>query len=115
MPESTKTIGIPRALLYYRYGTLWRTFFEELGFAVQVSPDTDRAMLEAGDAASIDECCLASKVYCGHVDWLLGKCDAVFVPAFASENPRCGFCTKHQSATGWTRRAAKCCRCSCTT
>lgn len=101
----TRTIGIPKALLYYRYGVLWKTFFEELGLAVAVSPDTDRAMLEAGDAASIDECCLASKVYCGHVRWLIGACDAVFVPAFASGNPRCGFCTKYQSLPDMVRNA----------
>lgn len=92
-----RTIGIPKSLLYYRYSALWKTFFEELGLTVVVSPDTDRAILEAGDAASIDECCLASKVYCGHVEWLIGKCDAIFVPAFASDNVRCGFCTKYQS------------------
>lgn len=100
-----RTIGIPKALLYYRYGVLWKTFFEELGLAVTVSPDTDRAMLEAGDAASIDECCLASKVYCGHVRHLIGSCDAVFVPAFASGNPRCGFCTKYQSLPDMVRNA----------
>ena len=92
-----RTIGLPKSLLYYRYSALWKTFFEELGLTVVVSPDTDRAILEAGDAASIDECCLASKIYCGHVEWLISKCDAIFVPAFASDNVRCGFCTKYQS------------------
>lgn len=98
-----RTIGLPKSLLYYRYSALWKTFFEELGLTVVVSPDTDRAILEAGDAASIDECCLASKVYCGHVEWLIGKCDAIFVPAFASDNLRCGFCTKYQSLPDMVR------------
>ena len=31
------TIGIPRALLYYRYQTLWKCFFEGLGCKVIVS------------------------------------------------------------------------------
>lgn len=97
MRTDIQTIGLPKSLLYYRYGVLWETFFEELGLTVQVSPDTDRAILEAGDAASIDECCLASKVYCGHVSALIDQVDALFVPAFASDNPRCGFCTKYQS------------------
>lgn len=92
-----QTIGIPRALLFHRYGTLWQTFFEELGINVIVSEETTRAVLEAGDARSIDEACLASKVFMGHVAALLGKVDAVFIPSFASVNHRAGFCTKFQS------------------
>ncbi len=97
MQGEIHTIGLPKALLYHRYGVLWKTFFEELGLTVVVSPDTDRAIVEAGEAASIDECCLASKVYCGHVSALIGSCDALFIPAFASDDHRCGFCTKYQS------------------
>ena len=33
-------IGIPRAMLYYRYGVLWRTFFTGLGLGVAASPPT---------------------------------------------------------------------------
>lgn len=90
-------------MLYYRYGVMWRTFFEELGLKVLVSSDTDRAVLEAGDAVSIDECCLASKVYLGHVAELIGKVDAIFIPAFGSGNIRSGFCTKYQSLPDMVR------------
>ena len=78
-----KTIGIPRGLLYYRYATLWCTFFEELGRRVVVSSPTDRAILEAGDHRSVDECCLASKIYMGHVEALLqdDEVDAIFIPS----------------------------------
>ena len=41
-------IGIPRALYYYRYGALWKTFFSSLGCEVVVSPKTDRAILQSG-------------------------------------------------------------------
>lgn len=92
-----RTIGIPRALLTHRYGTLWKTFFQELGFNVIMSDETTRAIVEAGDAASIDEACLASKVFMGHVHELLGKADAIFIPSFQSTNHRAGFCTKFQS------------------
>ncbi|MEE0845250.1 MAG: acyl-CoA dehydratase activase-related protein [Eggerthellaceae bacterium] len=92
------TIGIPRSLLYYRYGTLWRSFFEAIGRKAVVSRETDRLLLETGERLSIDECCLASKIYLGHVESLRGACDAVFVPCYASGNPRSGFCTKFQSA-----------------
>lgn len=90
-------------MLYYRYGVMWKTFFKELGIDVLVSADTDRAVLEAGDAVSIDECCLASKVYMGHVAELIGKVDAIFIPAFGSGNVRGGFCTKYQSLPDMVR------------
>lgn len=98
-----KTVGIPRGLLFYRYGTLWKTFLEDLGRIVIVSDETDKAVEEAGDAASVDECCLASKIYLGHVAGLIGRCDAVFVPCYASGDHRAGFCTKFQSATDLVR------------
>lgn len=91
------TIGIPRALMFYRYGELWKSFFTELGFQVVVSEETDKDIFDLGDAASVDEVCLASKVYLGHVATLLDKCDAIFIPCFGNRDVRAGFCTKYQS------------------
>ena len=78
------SVGLPRALLYYRYAALWQTFFAEIGRTTVVSRPTDRDILTRGDALSIDECCLASKAYLGHVDDLIGRCDALFVPSLAN-------------------------------
>ena len=75
-----RSVGIPRALLYYRYGIAWRTFFEQLGREVVVDAPSDRATLETGDRLSVDECCLASKLFMGHVAALKDRCDAVFNP-----------------------------------
>ena len=36
------TIGIPKALLYYKYSELWTTFFEELGCDIIISPNTSK-------------------------------------------------------------------------
>lgn len=77
-------IGIPRALLYYRYHTLWETFFRELGMETVVSPRTNKRILDAGSQYAIDENCLSSKLFFGHVAALEGKCDAVFVPRIAN-------------------------------
>ena len=77
-------IGIPRALLYYRFDTLWRTFFQELGFETVLSPVTDKTILDEGSRYSIDENCLSSKLFFGHIAVLEGKCDAVFVPRIAN-------------------------------
>ena len=90
-------VGLPQALLYYRYGTLWTTFFQALGREVVVTRPTDRAIVERGDALSNDECCLASKIYMGHVEQLVGACDAVFVPSMANVGLYRTFCTKFQS------------------
>ena len=95
-----RTVGIPRALLYHRYGALWRTFFESLGREVMVSRPTDRAVLEAGQRASVDETCLASKIYMGHVISLLDAKpapDVVFVPGIASQGLLRMYCTKFQA------------------
>lgn len=77
-------IGIPRALLYYRYGTLWDVFFKELGIETILSPRTNKALLEAGNHYAIDENCLSSKLYFGHVAALENRCDKVFVPRIAN-------------------------------
>lgn len=96
-------IGIPRALLQYRYGVLWQTFFEQLGKDVVVSGETDKGVVDAGIARSVDETCLASKIFMGHVVDLIGRCDAVFVPCYASGDMHRGFCTKFQSMTDLVR------------
>ena len=41
-------IGIPRAMLYYRYGALWEQFLQALGVSFQLSPPSSRGILEAG-------------------------------------------------------------------
>jgi predicted nucleotide-binding protein (sugar kinase/HSP70/actin superfamily) len=74
------TIGIPRALLYYKYKDLWEPFFNELDINMLISPETNNQILERGKYLSIDESCLSMKVFMGHVDYLVGKCDYILVP-----------------------------------
>ncbi|NGM16434.1 hypothetical protein GMI70_00140 [Eggerthellaceae bacterium zg-893] len=93
-----RVVGIPRALLFHRYGALWTTFFEALGRTVVVSEPTTRDTVAAGTALSTDESCLASKIFLGHVDELRERCDAVFVPCYDNEGARHAFCTKFQAA-----------------
>ncbi len=89
-----RTVGIPRTLLYHRYGTLWTSLFEQLGRETVLSRPTDRQIIAQGETLSVDECCLASKAYLGHVADLLGRCDAVFVPSMANLGVVKQFCTK---------------------
>lgn len=74
------TIGIPKALLYYKYSELWTSFFEELGYEIIVSPNTSKKILEDGIKFSLDESCMAMKIYMGHVYYLIDKCDYILVP-----------------------------------
>lgn len=87
-------IGIPRALLYHRYRHLWEAFFDALGVDYIVSPPTDKSIIKQGTIYAIDESCLSSKIYLGHVDWLIDRCDAVFVPRVVNFGKGKNLCTK---------------------
>ena len=90
-------IGIPRAGMYYRCGALWEAFFTELGIEYVLSPQTNKSTLERGAACMADESCLASKIYMGHVMWLLDRCDRLLVP-WLSNFGECGInCTRFRA------------------
>lgn len=97
------TIGIPRALLYYRCGTMWKTFFEELSCRVLISPPTTRDLIETGSRIAVDETCLSAKIFMGHVDALTGKCDAIFIPRYSSLGHDAVFCTRFEGLYDHTR------------
>ncbi len=73
-------IGIPRALHYYYYGSMWKSFLEELGCSVIISPKTTKETLEQGSRKANDEMCLSLKIYLGHVQYLESRCDYILVP-----------------------------------
>lgn len=87
-------VGIPRAFLYYKYRHLWETFFHELGIETIVSPETSKDIINRGMTYAIDEACLSSKIYLGHVEWLIGKCDFILVPRIANYGSNETLCTK---------------------
>ena len=73
-------IGLPKALLYYQYGTLLETFLTELGCEVLISDDTNKFIFEQGMQDAVSECCIPAKAYLGHVRSLKGRCDYLLVP-----------------------------------
>lgn len=73
-------IGIPRAFLYYRHYILWKNFFEKLNCHIVLSPESSKEILDIGIKYSIDESCLSSKMYLGHVATLVDKCDYILIP-----------------------------------
>jgi predicted nucleotide-binding protein (sugar kinase/HSP70/actin superfamily) len=93
MISKTITIGIPKALLYYKYEDLWDNFFHELGCDIIHSPDTNNEILENGKNLSIDESCLSLKLYLGHVNYLVDKADYILVPRISSLHKKEKMCT----------------------
>lgn len=87
-------VGIPQALLYYDFGSLWTSFFKELGVRVVLSGETTRKTLDRGTSLAVDESCLPLKVYLGHVDELLPKCSNIFVPHMVQYHKNFHFCAK---------------------
>jgi len=88
------TIGIPRALLWHKYGTLWEAFFQGLGVGYVLSPETDKAIFNDGLRAAMDESCLPAKVFLGHVASLIGRCDFILVPRVETLNKADSACVK---------------------
>jgi len=86
-------IGIPRALLYYKYQYLWEKFFEELDIDTTISPITNKSIIENGSNIIVDESCLALKIFIGHVNELNNKCDYILIPRLESLKKKEKVCT----------------------
>ncbi len=90
-----KRVGIPRALLYYKYYRFWKTFLEGLGYEVVASGRTNQKILRNGIKHTVDESCLPVKVFCGHVlDLIERGVDYLFIPRIESVEKGNFVCTK---------------------
>lgn len=94
---SPLTVGLPRALLYHRYGILWRSFFDGLGIKTITSGPTSRQLLEDGADLAVDETCISLKIYFGHVRELLGKCDYILTPRISNFGRHRNFCVRFEA------------------
>ena len=88
------TIGIPKAFLYYRYNILWTTYLKKLNCNIIYSNDTNKKTIELGKKYSIDESCLSSKIYLGHVAELINKCDYILAPRISNYGKTDKVCVK---------------------
>lgn len=75
-------IGMPRGLLYYYHGEIWKEFIHQLGAEVIVSGETSKKTLQYGSA--LDEVCLPVKAYFGHAYEVSHNVDYLFVPRIVS-------------------------------
>ncbi|MBK8882235.1 MAG: CoA activase [Bacteroidales bacterium] len=90
--KTKKTVGIPRALMvYYQQFPFWRTFFEELGFAVVVSRESDKALVNQSIEAMTTETCLPVELMHGHViDLVERDVDYIFIPFIVNGKEKTG-------------------------
>lgn len=75
-------IGIPRVLNMFEYLPFWATFFEKLGYGIEVSDESTKALYDKG-ARSIpsDTACYPAKLVHGHIESLQEKnVDMIFYP-----------------------------------
>ena len=79
------TIGIPLCLNMYELLPFWHTFFTRLGFTVRVSPVSDRALYQKGQATiPSDTACFPAKLSHGHIAALCDMgVDAIFYPCMS--------------------------------
>jgi predicted CoA-substrate-specific enzyme activase len=89
-PSPALKIGLPRASFMFGYLPFWVTFFNRLGCAVTLSPDSSGDVLEKGLKELPAETCFPIKLAFGHVKSLLNKdVDWIFFPSLVDlhQNP----------------------------
>ena len=87
-------VGLPKAFLYYRYHSLWKNFFINLNCEIIESEETTKKTIELGKKYSVDESCLSSKIYLGHVASLVDKCDYILIPRVENYGNKEKVCVK---------------------
>ncbi|MEI6050464.1 MAG: acyl-CoA dehydratase activase [Bacteroidota bacterium] len=80
--HKSTTIGIPRALMvFYQQFPFWRSFFEQLGFDVVISQESDKSLITRSIEIMTTETCLPVELMHGHVIDLIEKgVDYIFLP-----------------------------------
>ncbi len=79
--NSGPTIGIPLTMYTYERFPFWRTFFENIGFSVQVSTQTNKSIALEGIEYTVAEPCFPIQIAHGHVAELMRVgVDYVFLP-----------------------------------
>jgi predicted nucleotide-binding protein (sugar kinase/HSP70/actin superfamily) len=100
--EEKGRIGIPKALMFYRFFPLWRTFFEELGWRVIVSDGSKK-----GKIIYFEDSCLPMKLLVTHATHLKDKVDHLFIPRLVSLHRTYIMCPKFRGAPDIVRLATE--------
>jgi len=74
-------IGIPQLLFFYELMPMWITFFQELGYEVELSSATNKKLIHNGVEKVVSETCFPVKVAHGHILDLIQKgVKKIFLP-----------------------------------
>ncbi|MEW6001186.1 MAG: acyl-CoA dehydratase activase [Nitrospirota bacterium] len=80
-------IGIPYIFFFQDYLPFWTTLLSEIGFEVNVSPKTNRQIVNLGLESVLSEACFPVKVAYGHIRHLIEQnVDALLLPSFINLN-----------------------------
>jgi len=101
--EEKGVIGIPRALMFYRYFPLWRSFFEELGWKVLTSEELGKR----GRLIYFEDSCLPMKLLVTHSLSLKERVDFLFIPRLVSLDRDYIMCPKFRGAPDIARLAVE--------
>jgi len=101
--EEKGRVGIPKALMYYRYFPFWCTFFEELGWRVKVSD----GLRKTGKIIYFEDSCLPMKLLVTHAVSLKDQVDFLFVPRLVSLHRTFIMCPKFRAAPDVLRLAGE--------
>jgi predicted CoA-substrate-specific enzyme activase len=82
LPSKDITIGIPRALDFWRNMPFWKVFWGALGFKTKISQKSTRGLYEKGiQYVTSDTVCFPAKLVHGHIEDLIEKkVDRIFFP-----------------------------------
>jgi predicted CoA-substrate-specific enzyme activase len=85
-PHSSRLkIGIPYIFFFHDYLPFWTTLLWEMGFDVEVSPKTNREIINTGSESILAETCFPVKVAHGHIEYLIRKgIHDLLIPSFVN-------------------------------
>ena len=84
---SPRKIGIPYIFFFHDYLPFWTTLLREMGFDVEVSPKTNREIINIGSESVLAETCFPVKVAHGHIKYLIQKgIHDLLIPSFINMN-----------------------------
>jgi len=101
--EEKGSIGIPKALMFYRYFPFWKTFFEALGWKVICSDEVGKR----GKLVYFEDSCLPMKLLVTHSVLLKDRVEHLFIPRLVSLDRSYIMCPKFRGAPDIIRLATE--------
>ena len=104
----THKVGIPRALLYYKYFPMWGAFLENIGAEIVISENTNQRIITQGASRVVSDTCLPVKAFIGHAISLIDRCDSILIPVVRSTQKKVYNCSRFLALPDLTRAVVPC-------